>query len=482
MAFRHGSHVTEVPTSLSVPIVASATLPVVFGTAPINLASSTEYVNKPLIAYSLGEAQTALGYSNDWENYTLCEMMDAAFRQFNIAPIVFINVLDPAVHKKESTEVLNLVDKKVAFTAKGILLDSLVVKINQADETALIRDEDFLAEFDDDGNLILAIIEGGKVQAVQNTLYATFNCLAPEMVTADDIIGGYNVQTGHRKGLELLNAIFPKFGLVPAQVLAPKYSKDPVVSSVMKAKASAINTYFRGFAWDDVDTKVANAYSKAIEWKNTNNYTAANEAPCWPMVGLGDKKYHLSTQMACLVVKVAISNGDYPHESPSNKSLAMNKLILEDGTEVDLGPDQAELLNSQGITTALNFIGGWVAWGNCTGAFPYNNDVKDMFIPVRITHNWIANTIILTTWKKVDGPITRRLIDNIVDTMNFWFNGLQSAGVVLGGRVEFRKDDNPTTDLLGGKIKFRYFTAEPTPAQEIENLLEFDPGYYSTLF
>lgn len=477
MAFRHGSRVTEVPTSISVPVVATATLQVVFGTAPINLAKTTEYVNEPVLAYSWEEAVTALGYSDDWDSYTLCEMMDAAFRQFNVAPIVFVNVLDPTVHKKAGNEDVTVTRAKAVLQTTGILRESVKVKLDIASEPLKV-DEDYILTFDDDGKLIIALITNEQA----TNLYVEYEALDPSLVDEDDIIGGFNIDTGSNKGLELLNAVFPKFRLVPGQVLAPKYSTMLSVAAVMRAKASAVNTYFRAFAWDDIDTTVANHYQKANEWKNQNNYVGTNEAPCWPMVALDDKVYHMSTQASCLVTKVASNNGDYPHESPSNKNLSMNKMVLKDGTKVDLGPDQAELLNSQGITTALNFMGGWVLWGNCTGAFPTITDVKDMFIPVRIMHNWIANTIILTTWSKVDKPITRGLIDNIIDTMNNWFNGLHNANVILGGRVEFRRDDNPLTDLLSGKIRLRYFVAEPVPAQDIENLLEFDPSYYNSLF
>lgn len=475
MAFRHGSRITEIPTSLMTPNVATAALPIVFGTAPINLAKTTENVNNIVIAYSFGEAQSALGYSDDWKEHTLCEAMDAAFRQFNVAPVVFVNVLDPAKHNESGTEVVPIANKKAIPKAKGILMDTLKVKVS-AESPELTVDEDYIVSFDDEGKVVIVPL----IEATE--FHIEFTRLAPELVTANDIIGGSDVNTGKLKGLELLNSVFPKTGMVPGLVVAPKWAKNPMVAAVMKAKASVVNTYFRAASIDDIDTAVADVYTKANEWKNKNNYTGANEFPCWPLVGLGDKIYHLSTQLAFRIVKTAAENGDYPHVSPSNQSLQMTKLVNEAGDEIDLGPDQAELLNSQGITTALNFMGGWKAWGNRTGAFPGNTDVKDIFIPVRLMHNWIANTIVLTTWSKVDGPITRRLIDSIVDSMNMWFNGLQSRGVILGGRVECKKEMNPVVDLIGGKIRFNYYVAEPTPAEDIENLLEFDPTYYNNLF
>jgi len=459
------------------PVVATAALPVVFGTAPINLAN-TPHTNQIVVAYSFGEAQEALGYSDDWKDYTLCESMDAAFRLFNVAPVIFVNVLDPEKHNEAVKEEVPVENKKAVISKKGILLDTLKVKKSEADETPLNKDEDYVASFDDDGQVVIvSLIEATK-------LFVEGTRIAPEKVTADDIIGGSDVNTGKVKGLELLNSVFPKTGMVPGLVVAPKHAKNPIVAAVMKAKASVVNTYFRAVSVSDIDTTEADVYTKAIEWKNKNNYTGTNEFPGWPLIGLGDKVYHYSTQLAFRIAKTVAENGDYPHVSPSNQPLQMTKLLNEAGDEIDLGPDQAELLNSQGITTALNFMGGWKCWGNRTGAYPGSTDVKDIFIPVRLTHNWIANTIILTTWSKVDTPITRRLrlIDSILDTMNMWFNGLQSRGVILGGRVVFKKENNPTPDLINGKIRFNYYVAEPTPAEDIENILEFDPMYYNNLF
>lgn len=474
---RHGSRVRENPTSLSAPAVATATLPVVFGTAPINLAETLENVNKPVLAYSFEEYAKALGYSDDWKSYTLGEMADIAFRQLNVGPVVFVNVLDPTKHKVSKEEDITISNKKGVITTKGVLLKSLVATHNEA---ALVNDQDYIVSFDEEGQVIIAVLTEGV-----ETVKVKYDHLNPKVITSNHIIGGYDIASGKSTGLELLNNVFPKLSMVPGLVLAPKFSKDPTVAAVMKAKASSINSYFKAQSLDDVDTLEANTYTKVNEWKNKNNYTGNNEIVCWPLTGLGNKVYHLSSLIAGRIMKTAYENGDFPHESPSNKSLPMTKLLVEtaDGyDEVDLSPDQAELLNNQGITTAINFIGGWRAWGNYNGAFPSSTDVKDIFIPVRITHNWLANTIILTTWNMVDGPIGPRLINRILDTMGMWLNGLQSEGVLIGGRVEFRQEDNPKTDLVSGKIRFRYSVAEPTPAQDIDNILEFDANYYDSLF
>lgn len=84
MTYKHGVYTGEVDTSLIVPIEGTAGLQVIFGTAPKACTS-------PVLAYSFEEAKEALGYSDDWKTYTLCEAMKVCFDLFNIAPVVFVN-------------------------------------------------------------------------------------------------------------------------------------------------------------------------------------------------------------------------------------------------------------------------------------------------------------------------------------------------------------------------------------------------------
>jgi phage tail sheath protein FI len=290
--------------------------------------------------------------------------------------------------------------------------------------------------------------------------------------------------TGVYTGLELVNKVFPLFRLVPGQILAPGWSHDSAVAAIMKAKAGSINGLFKAIAVADVDdtSSGADLYTEVPAWKTTNNYTDPLQVVCWPRVKLGDETYHLSTQFAGLACKVDGDNDDIPYVSPSNKSLQADSAVIDDGSEVTLDPSQAAYLNGEGIVTALNFIGGWKLWGNRTGAYPGSTDVKDTFIPVRRMFNWVNNTIILTFWQKVDDPTNKRLIDTVVDSLNIWLNGLTARGALLGGRVEFQQDENPATDLLNGIVRFHVYQTPPTPAEDIEFVLEFDVNYLNALF
>ncbi len=128
MSYMHGIRVQENPTSMPTPVQNEAGVPVIFGTAPVNLAQNPEgTVNKLFLCNTFTEAAAAVGYSKDYEKYTLCQAMDAFFKVFGIGPVVLCNVLDPAVHKASYTESLNLVDGQAVTKESGIMLQGLSV-------------------------------------------------------------------------------------------------------------------------------------------------------------------------------------------------------------------------------------------------------------------------------------------------------------------------------------------------------------------
>ena len=61
-------------------------------------------------------------------------------------------------------------------------------------------------------------------------------------------------------------------------------------------------------------------------------------------------------------------------------------------------------------------------------------------------------------------------------------NGLAAEEKILGGRVEFIDSENPTTSLMDGIIKFHTYLSPSPAARDIENVLEYDPSYFQTLF
>lgn len=484
MAYRHGVYVSEVPTSLVPPVQSDASLPVVVGTAPVNLLDDpSAAVNKPILAYSYAEAVEALGFvpaKNGKFAYSLCEFIKSQFALFAAGPVVLINVLDPADHKVDETdEELAVVAGRVTLP-EGTLRASVVVKA-QGGTPTYTEGTDYELTLNEDGSVNIVALSGGTMPTTGSVL-VTYSAIDPTAVDANDVIGGVDALTGKATGLELVNEVFPRFRLVPGQILAPGFSTDPTVAAVMKAKAANINGHFRAISLVDIPTDSVAQYSDAPAWKNTNNIVDPLEVACWPMLRFGDELHHLSTQLAGLICRTDAANDGIPYVSPSNKNLQAMATVLEDGTEVFLGPDSAAYLNGEGIVTGLNFIGGWKAWGNRTAAYPSITDPKDSFLPVRRMMNWIGNTLILTFWQKVDDPLNRRQIDTVVDSANVWLNGLAARGAIIGGRVEFLESENPITDLMDGIARFHVYVTPPSPNREIDFVLEYDPSYLAGLF
>ncbi len=476
MAYNHGIGVVEQETSLTTPVESTAGLQIIFGTAPIHLLKDpAAAVNKPILCYSFAECQQNLGYSDDFKNFTLCQSMDACFRVFNVAPIVLVNVLDPAKesHTRQNQEEECPVAEGVARYAKPyVLLSTLTVK--NAD-SPLTAGTDYLAEHAEDGTVRITLL-GEAAEA--ETVKISSESLDPAGVTAEDIVGGVNVQTGAETGLELIRQIYPRLGMTAGILLAPGWSQDPVVAAALQAKAEIINGCFRAETYIDISTDPENGgaavYTEVKAAKEKQGVSSSYAAALWPLVAVGSKRYYYSAMFAALTAATDAANSDVPYASPSNKDLKVTATILEDGTEVFLDQQQAnDLLNANGVITAIN-ANGYKAWGNNTAAYPSTTDPKDRFLAVRRFFNWDANNFILSYFQKVDDPANTRLIRSVVDSQNIKGNGYVARDYCAGYRTEFRTEENPLTDLLNGHLTTHTFMAPYLPAEYIENINEYD--------
>ena len=476
MAYNHGVRILENPTSLTAPILGTAAFQVVVGVSPVNLAEDPyNATNVVKLAYSFAEACAAVGYSNNLKDYNLNQSISAAFKKFAVAPIALINVLDPKKHKDSIPKTTCQVgDLQATVSIEGILLDTLVV---EAGETTLQADVDYITGFDDDGYAVITLLESGA-GAEATTLSVSGDKIDPSKVTKNDIIGGYNVSTGKESGLELVRQVYPLFGMTPGLLTSPGYSKDPSVASVMAAKCLKINGLFTCECIVDLDSTAdgATKYTDVKTVKEKSGFVSEHMSVVWPKVRIGDEVYYFSALYSALIAYVDASNDDVPNLSASNKAIPITGLCLDDAadSEIVIDQEQANLVNSFGVSTAINF-NGFRSWGNNSAAYPMTTDPKDRWFCCRRFFSWWGNSFILSYFQKVDDPTDPRLIQSICDAENIRGNSYVAQGKCAGARITYSEDENPITDILNGKIQFHQYLAPYTPAEDILNVLEFDP-------
>lgn len=462
----HGVYVGEQATSVSTPVVAQSGIPFVVGSAPVQSAENGAKVGVPVLCTSWDEAVEKLGYSDNWEKYTLCEFMYSHFKLYGRQPVILCNVLDVSKTSEVAAAAMDVTEHQVKLPIEAVR-SSVTVKTSEG--TALEEGTDY-GIYTDGEKLVIEMMSGSAAYGDQSLTVGYASVTGT--VTAADVAAGF----------EAAELCLTLLGVVPDLFAAPGWSENAAVAAVMAVKAAGTNGVFRGKALVDIDCSASGAASctDAVAKKTANNLTDKDMVVCWPMVRKDGRTYHMSTQLAGLMAQVDADNEGIPYESPSNKGLQCDGLALADGTEVLLTHAQANTLNAAGIITAINFVNGWVAWGSCTGCYPGNTDVKDYLLPVSRMFGWVGNTLVKTFWGKLDQPMNRRLIDTILDSANIWLNGLVGRQYLLGARVEMIEAENPLENLMAGIIKLHVYLTPPGPAQEIDFTLEYDASYVSS--
>jgi len=464
----HGVYVFERSTSLATPVVAATGIPFVVGVAPIHSVDHPAAVGVPVLITSWDEFTDQLGYCEDWDTYPLAEFGYSQFVLFNMQPAIFLNLFDPSTMKAAKTAAdYDVVNHKVNLGAKALNDASVLVKDKAATPNTLVKGTDYDVYFVNGEMIVELLSTGGYYSEAKLTI--SYNEAVFTSINATAVATAF----------DKVDLCMGSLGVVPDMLCAPGWSDKSAVAAVMASKAGSINGLWRAKALIDIpcdSVSGATVYSSVVAKKNTLAMTDPNQEVCWPMIGLGGKKYHFSTQLAGLHASVDTENRA-PYVSPSNHGIKADSLVLADGTEVLMTKAHADILNAGGVITGLNFMGGYVCWGNYTACYPVNTDVKDYFIPISRMFDWVANTLIRTFWSQLDKPMTRRLIDTIIDSANIWLNGLVGSGYLLGARVEALESENPVTNLMAGIINFHVYLTPPSPAQEIDFTLEYDASY-----
>ena len=465
MPYQHGITISEVNGTDVGSLQSTAGIHVIVGKAPVNLAADPYAVtNVPTLVHSFDEAKTLFGYSEDFANYNLCEAMYAYFKLVRVAPVVFINVLNPSTHKTEVTETITVTNSQATISASGVLLDTISAVSGEND---LVRGTDYIAAFDSDGKVVISALTD-KVGA---TISITAQKLNPEAVIDSDIVGGFNATTGAMTGIELVRSVYPKFGRFASIVIAPGCT-SAVVAAALQAKTTDVNGTFSAETIIDIaDSAAVPASIKAA--KDSAAVISPHAIAVWPKAKVGQRVISLSAILGAVLAYYDAANDDVPCLTPSNKTIGISAICNSSGAEIYIDQATANALNGFGIVTAIN-LNGWRTWGNNTAAYPETTEPKSRWIGCRRIFSWLENRFIIQYLSRIDSLANYRLVESILEDENQFLSSLVAGGKCAGARIEFISSENPVEQLENGRIVFHQFLAPYPPAESIEGIFEYD--------
>lgn len=449
------------------------------GTLPVHLVHDyTGTVNRPVALSNFSEALRKVGYSDDWDSFTLCEAIDAHF-QNNIqpvGPIYVINVLDPDTARTAT--------KTATITfANGIALipgDKTILK------TVAITD----MEYGDDFTLTYDVTRGGIVVrdltgTLSGEVEVSYNEVTPDAVTESTIIG--TADTSEKTGIQALSFIYTKYGGPPTLALAPKWSKLKTVHDALLAACRKLNGKFYVFALTDLpfsytaegNTIAVDNIDAAIGARVGLDFTDEAEKTAWPMgaktTSAGTKHYHISTVTAVAVQQTDMANGGVPYESPSNKTVDLNNYYIEGVGTPLYDEDQANVLNAGGITTIVNRGGTWRLWGPHTAAYTFGGtvDARAVFDSSMRMLYYCINSFIMRNADDIDRPLSRNAIDSILNSEKSILDMHVANGALLYADIQFVPSENSTAGMIVGDFVFSLAVTTVPVIKSIKGVLSY---------
>lgn len=463
--YKHGAY-GEFVESIGTIATQSGTIPVYVGVAPVNLVRGyAAYVNAPVKLNSFGAVKRYFGYSENWTAFDLCEAFQLHFNNSagGVGPIVAINVLNPAIHKKESStsKEITFVNGRATIESDTIILDTLVLATK-------VEGVDYSVDYDyTKGQVIIDSLGNTKITG---KLTATFSEVDPSMITEEDIIGGVTAG-GEYSGLGCIDLVYNELYLIPNLILCPGWSDRLAVYEAMIIAGTKINGHWDAFVYADIPIADNDGAVDTIEtartWRKDKGYTNERTKVFWPKaIDTSGRIYHAAVLAAWRTLLVDETHDGVPMETPSNKSLPIAAQYFGENSK-NRGFDQqrANELNAEGITTVVFWGGVWVLWGPHTAAYTYSaiTDNRNIFDNSIRMMMYVSNNFQQEHAMTIDKPMTRAMKDTILNREQEKMDALASMGAFIGEPiVSFDEADNSTADMVEGNFTWN-FKGTPTP-------------------
>ena len=459
-SYQHGAFAL-LGDSVAQSAIQAGTVPVYIGLAPVNLIKNyaeKEIINLPIKLSNFLNAQKAVGYSKDWNNFSLCEAIGAHFdnKLGNIGPIYVINVLDPDKHKKaEATQFeVSFTNGVAEFASDTVILDTIALEEK-------VQDTDFTVSYNfTSGKVILTSI--GTTQ-LDGQLSGSYFEVDPAAVTEDDIIGAQ--VNGVNSGIQAVNLLYTKENQVTNLMSCLNFNTNKKVYNAMATFCNGINGHWQAFFVADIPVKdgedTVDTFVKARSWRDTNGYDSERSEIFWPMAydDATERVYHASTHAIVEYMRADQENDSIPFESCSNKEIPVTKQYFGADSK-NQGFDQVTAsneLNAYGISTLVYWGGKWVLWGGHTAKYKFGKDIDVRAIDshyMRMLFHCM-NGFQRRQASNIDKPFNVQLKDSILNEEQEILDGFIAVGALLpGSKIMFLESENSTSDMINGDFKF----------------------------
>lgn len=454
---------------------------VYIGTAPVHtVAGGGSNVNKPVLVRSINEARKYFGYSDNWDDYTLCEAMKVHLEDRGVGPLVLINVLDPATHKAEEATSAQLtpVNGRVTIAnAESVIFDTVRV-------TGKTAGTDYVAAYDYKKKVItLTELTSGALGTTALTV--TYNTVTPAAVTSAAVIGASD-GNGLNTGLYAIKNVEQETGFLPSYIVCPGFSSVPDVHTAMGEVSQKINGHWD--AWLFTDLPLKNGVTPLTldtigTYRTANGYTLENETVSFPMVtGTDGKHYHLSVLRAANFQALLIENEGIPYHSASNTDCDIISNLWFGADNTGRVYDDSlinEKLNRIGIASAAFLGGRWCLWGAAAAAYdPNDQDDVSLNETNRMMLYYVSNDFQHRRARDVDKPLTPADLQTMVAEEQARLEALVKIGALTFGEAYINADYINRSDMRRGDYQFTFnVTTTPLAKSLRANVAWVDTGY-----
>lgn len=434
-----------------------ATVPIYVGTAPVGtVAGGAARVNVPVLIKSFADAVARLGYSEDWESFTLCEAMHAHFTLYGVAPVIFINVFDPTVHVPSegatgSAALTPANGRLTISSASRIVLDSVAIE-------GKVKGTDYTIAYDWQTEII-HIVEMRPGALGASELNVTWSVCDPSAVKDSDVVGETDGE-GVNTGVYAVRSVYQQTGCVPSLLLAPGYSEHKEVHDAMVRAATDVNGHWQMMLFTDIPIlygETQMTLTGAASWKQQNGYSTPYEKVHFPRFKTLDGRiYHLSVLECAIKQQVDAGTGGIPYRTASNTELISAQGLFFGADTLCVDDDVlSQKLNRNGITTAAYVGGAWVLWGAHMADYSGGTGVQESAADTtRMMMIYLCNDFQRRRAREVDMPMTRTRLNAIAFEEQAILDALVSAGALIYGKVEVASSGSDG-DFARGDFAYR---------------------------